>query len=83
MCDNKCYRRYLKQEGWVKLPQPKKPNGTKYTAREYCLLRQSIGNMQNLIIHLGTHHVAAIIGGKVNDTWDSTDGCVGVIYAKA
>lgn len=82
LCDRHCYERYLKQQGWVKQHQPKKADNTKYTASEFCKIRQKCGSLGNLIIHLGCHHVAAIVNNKVNDSWDSTDGCVGIIYTK-
>lgn len=44
----------------------------------------------NVIAHIGGHHIVAIIptvmdkfvAYRVIDTWDSTDGCVGVYWTK-
>ena len=34
------------------------------------------------IAHIGGHHIIAIVDKKVNDTWDSTDGCIGNYWTK-
>lgn len=89
---NKGVEKYLLQKGWVKCKQPKKQNGTKYTGEEFCETLQNdevfeapcgyacIGN--NIIANIGSHHIVAIIRGKVWDTWNSTNGCIGNFYIK-
>lgn len=84
--------KYLKSIGWKCLKQPRKPNNKRYTGKEFCKLLQSDGyitetkllldSTYNIIANIGSLHTIAIIDGKVNDTWDSTDGCVGNIYVK-
>lgn len=78
--DKKGEERYLKMKGWTKHSQPKKANGTKYTGEEFCRLLAN--KNKRYIAHIGGHHVVAIVGGKVNDTWDSTDGCIGNYWTK-
>lgn len=70
---------YLKSRGWVKQPQPRKDDNTKYTGEEFCLEIQSHRNWYNpqIIANIGGGHVVAIMFGEVYDTWDSTDGCIG------
>ena len=80
--DKKLYDTYLKNNGWTKHKQPRKWDNTKYTGKEWCLkLREdydwTLGKSQNMIANIGGHHVVAIIDAKVNDIWNSTDGCIG------
>ena len=35
-----------------------------------------------IIANIGGHHIVAIIGGKIKDTWDSSSGCIGNIWIK-
>ena len=73
---------YLKEKGWVKHPQPRKANGKKYTGKEFCELLQRLGDTRSIVANIGGHHTVAIINGKVNDTWNSTDGCIGNYWTK-
>lgn len=72
--------KYLESKGWVRHPQPRKPDGTKYTGKEFCKLLAK--KNQRYIAHIGGHHMVAIVGGKVNDIWDSTNGCIGNYWTK-
>lgn len=78
--DKKGEERYLAKKGWVKHSQPRKADGTKYTGKEFC--EQLALKNQRYIAHIGGHHMVAIVGGKVNDIWDSTDGCIGNYWTK-
>lgn len=71
--DKKGIERYMKQIGWVKHPQPRKWDNTKYTGKEFC--REFEPN--KVVANIGGNHVVAIMDGKINDIWDSTDGCIG------
>lgn len=89
MNDTKGEEKYLELKGWIKYPQPRKADGTKYTGKEWCkYLQEDIiwgGNgelSKRVIAHIGGNHTVAIIDGKVNDIWDSTDGCVGNYWVK-
>ena len=74
----------LAQYGWSKCRQPRKWDDKKYTGKEYCELIQKgkvpFGN--RVIANIGSHHIVAIIDGKVWDTWDSTEGCIGIYWVK-
>ena len=78
----------MEQLGWVKHRQPRKKNGKKYTGKEFCKVQQSRQEKDGIIIsprifcNIGGNHVVAIIDGKVQDTWDSTDGCIGNYWTK-
>jgi hypothetical protein len=78
--DKKGEERYLAKKGWVKHPQPRKADGTKYTGEEFC--KRLALKDQRYIAHIGGHHMVAIVNGKVNDIWDSTDGCIGNYWTK-
>ena len=77
--DKKCYEKYLASKGWLKLPQPKKYDGTKYTGKEFCELVQEHPHSypKRMIAHIGGHHVVAIGNGRIFDIWNSTSGCIG------
>ena len=95
--DKKGIERYLKSKGWVMQKQPKKPNGTKYTGKEFCELIQhwvwddevlgcewkdGVIIEHNIIANVGGHHIVAIIDGVIYDTWNSGGGCVGNYWTK-
>lgn len=69
---------YMKRLGWKKNPQPRKQDGSKYTGREFCKLHPH----GTYIAHIGGHHIVAIIDGKIQDIWDSSDGCIGIYWTR-
>ena len=88
---------YLEKHGFKKQKQPRKKNKKKYTGKEFCKVQQrwlddeaNHGNewddgiiiSPKIIAHVGGHHIVAIMDGKVNDIWDSTDGCIGNYWTK-
>lgn len=81
----------LKQYGWVKHPQPRKADNTKFTGKEFCKeLNCDIAFVgKSVIANIGGHHIVCIketegLHGvhKVHDIWDSTDGCIGNYWTK-
>lgn len=81
--DEKCYSKYLEREGWTKYPQPRHADNTKYTGEEFCQARAKAWIPQKPVIaHIGGHHIVAIIGAQVWDTWNSTHGCIGNYWTK-
>lgn len=80
---------YLKGKGWVKNPQPRKPDGTKYTGEEFCLMLNRIKHFhgKSIVANIGGHHMVCIkeVNGKfkVHDHWNSTGGCIGNYWTKA
>ena len=83
------YPKYLASLGWIKHAQPRKYDNTKFTGKEFCkfIQKHDVDNpnypLNRVIAHIGGHHIVAIIGGKVHDIWDSTDGCIGNYWTKA
>jgi hypothetical protein len=80
--DKKCYEKYLEQNGWRKQTQPHHTDGTKYTGKDFCRMIQRGLMEDNIIAHIGGHHIVAIMDGKVNDILDSTDKCIGNYWIK-
>ena len=66
------YTKYLGNLGFVKIAQPRFPNNTKLTGKQFCEFFD-----RPCIASIGGHHVVYINKGKVFDTWDSTDGAIG------
>ena len=90
--DDILYKKYLKDQGWVMLKQPRKYDNTKYTGKEFCaelhegtcfkIDGHEFAKWDNIIAHIGGHHMVAIIDGKITDTWNSGGGCIGNIWIK-
>lgn len=78
----------LKQYGWTKMKQPHKLfSNNKYTGKEFCNELQkgttwSANDYSRIVANIGSHHIVAIINGKVWDIWDSTKGCIGNYWVK-
>lgn len=96
-CANQGISILMEKLGWKKMRQPRKKDGTKYTGKEFCKVQQkwlqdkaNHGNewddgiviSPRIFCNIGGHHEVAIVDGKVWDTWDSTDGCVGNYWIK-
>lgn len=83
-----CYEKYLAKLGWIKQKQPRRKDGTKYTGKSFCkaiqlLSKEIVPSINgNYIVHIGSHHIAAIVDGKVYDTFDSTNGGIGNYWVK-
>lgn len=71
--DNKVYRKYLEQLGFEQRSQPRKPNNTKYTVKEFAKWAYP----KNTYIISVANHLTVVRGGKIIDTWDCGDKCVG------
>lgn len=77
--DTKLIDKYLQGKGWIKHKQPRKADNTKYTGKEFC---KRARKYERYVANLGGNHTVAIVNGKVNDIWDSTDGCIGNYWTK-
>ena len=80
MSCNEAVTKYLATKGWVKMKQPKRPDGTKYTGKEFCKELAKPG--VRYICNVGGHHMAAIVDKKVNDIWNSTYKTIGIYFVK-
>lgn len=88
--DKKLYDLYLKSKGFIQYWQPRKADNTKYTGKDFCdrlkedfIWAANSKKLKRIVANIGGGHVVAIIDGKVWDTWDSTDGCIGNYWVKA
>lgn len=82
--DKKCYEKYLASKGWLKIPQPRKCDNTKYTGKEFCQMAQeyTFNYPSRMIASIGGHHIVAIVEGRVHDIWNSTSKCIGNYWRK-
>lgn len=91
--DPKGIDKYLQSKGWVKMPQPRKEDGTKYTGKEFCYeLRSydsSLGKnvdfdfrIDRVVANIGGHHTVAIVEGMIYDIWNSENKCIGNFWVK-
>ena len=83
--DDKVIARYMESKGWYKLRQPRKSDNTKYTGKEFCKQFPNITSVyrkDRILANIGGHHIVAIVNGKINDIWDSTDGCIGNFWVR-
>ena len=83
--DKKLIDKYLQSKGWVKHDQPRKWDNTKFTGEQWCReLWQYYRSPKytRIVANIGGGHTVAIIGYKVWDIWDSTDGCIGNYWTK-
>ena len=74
------YDRYLKSLGFVKPPMLRKSDRSRYTGEEFCQL--DICSDQTVIIHIGSHHLSCVHKGRIWDTWDCSEYCVGNYWTK-
>lgn len=87
-CGGKGISILMEQYGWIKMRQPRKIfSNTKYTGEEFCNELQkgttwSEHDYSRIVANIGSHHIVAIINGKVWDIWNSTNGCIGNYWVK-
>lgn len=71
----------LKEFGYVKMKQPRKPDGTKYSVGEIDELVSYNVRSKGVLITVANHHTA-VIGSDCIDTWDCRDMKIGNYYIK-
>ena len=78
--------KYLKNHGWTKHKQPRKPDNKKFTGKEWCEFMELWFADYAMVANIGGSHVVAIKEAtckngaeryKIHDTWNSTGGCIG------
>ncbi len=96
--DNKGIEKYLEENGWKKMKQPRKSDNTKYTGEDFCRAinagRILKGYSGNIVANIGGHHIVCIKKVedltvktwkqiyKVCDHWNSTRRCIGNYWIK-
>lgn len=68
---------YLKDKKWVKRPQPRKSDNTKYTGAEFCAFLKRTHGPKRIIANIGGHHTIAIINYVIQDIWNSSYKTIG------
>ena len=71
--DKKLYPLYLEYKGFAKMSEPRYVDNTKMSVREWIRHRGIVWIKKKIIVNVGSHHLSAIIDGKINDTWDCSD----------
>lgn len=67
--------------GYVKVKQPRKANGKKYTVGEMDMLLTEKQLHDGVLVTVANHHTC-ITRGHVVDIWDCRNMCVGNYYVK-
>ena len=71
----------LKEYGYVKMKQPRKADGSKYTVGEMDKILSAVQMYEGVFITVANHHTC-IKEGKVQDIWDCRNKSVGNYYVK-
>ena len=71
------YPEYLENEGFVRMKQPKKASGKKYTADEFAK-----NHKQGTYVLRLAHHLVACVDGVLYDTWNCGFKTVGNYWVK-
>lgn len=71
----------LEQFGYVKMKQPRKPDGKKYTVKEMDKLLTKKQMQEGVLVTVANHHTC-ITGGVLQDSWDCGGKTVGNYYVK-
>lgn len=80
--DTRTYDKLLMGLGWLKQRQPRKPDNTKYTGREFCEKLEFENRNEKIIAHIGGHHMTCFCNHTIWDTWDCSRKCIGNYWIK-
>ena len=76
--DRRVYERLLAQYGWRKCAMPRGADGKRMTLAQF---NDAIGGSQTMIVSV-ILHLAAVVDGELQDTWDCSRKCVGNYWKK-
>ena len=71
---------YLAKYGWQKMKQPRKADGSKYTAREFCQQIAKAGSVY--VLSLANHLTYVSETRQIWDIWDCGGKCVGNYWVR-
>lgn len=71
MLEDKVIDKFLENHGFIKHKEPRTLDNTKYRVNEWLLVKHNELDT-HIVANVGSHHIVAIIDGKVNDIWDSS-----------
>ena len=79
--DKQVVEAVLKEYGFIKMKQPRKASGKKYTVSEMDKILTEKQMKQGVLVTVAGHHTC-IVNGSVQDTWDCRYKTVGNYYVK-
>lgn len=68
--DKKLYPMYLQQKGFIECSEPRDANNCKMTINNWVIKGKHYNGIY--VANAGSHHLTAIIDGKVCDTWNAS-----------
>lgn len=74
--EKKVYEKYLENLGYTKYKMPKKPNGKKYTIKEYFK-----DNKKTVIITV-PKHMTCLVGNELRDLWNCKNRTISNYWIK-
>lgn len=80
MNDRKNYEKWLEQNGWYKIRQPRKSDNTKYLigeANDYVTIKKN-----RVVIMRCAHHLTCKVDNELIDIWDCRYKCIGNYWIK-
>lgn len=63
-----CYEKLLKKHGWIKMPQPKHSDNSKYTVAELIKMHPD-----ELLLITMRRHITVAVKGNLLDTWNCSE----------
>lgn len=72
----------LEEFGYVKMKQPRKPNGKKYLVGEMDELLTYEQMLDGVLVTIAGHHTCIVDGCRIQDIWDCRYKSVGNYYVK-
>lgn len=76
--DKHCYERWLDENGFIKRPQPRKWDNTKYLIGE---IEELIDEDSKVIVSCA-NHLTCVVDLTLLDIWDCRKKCIGNYYVK-
>lgn len=73
--------RVLRNFGYIKMPQPRKADNTKYEVRELDKLCDQVIRNNGVLVTVANHHTC-VKGDNIIDIWNCGRKCVGNYYIK-
>lgn len=77
--EKRCYDKLLEQYGFVKMPQPKKANNTKYLVGE---IDKLFSKQPTSVVVSMANHLTCYVGGSIIDIWDCRGKSIGNYWIK-
>ena len=82
------YEKYLQDNGFTTVRQPKYVNGRKYTGKEFCELLNDAGIENPVLANIGASHITVFMDEDMGcehrcwDIWDCTNHKIGKVYMR-